>query len=562
MPQARRNPLNPYHARRIQRCSTTRSRGRMTPRRRQRPVRRAGPPRPPAASPPRARRPAGARSRSTLRGPDRRAGGRAARRAGAPSCAVRDHERRNANRKTVLGGRAQATVDGCPTTASRSPLARRRTRAHDRLARPRRQRRRAARRLRRLRRRSGARRPRPRGRRQGQARLRRGARVEVLEPSPDRIAPAADHPGAPWQVLPYERQLEVKAEQVREALERIGKLTTSSSSRSSRGRAVALPQQARVLVRHGATAASSCSASTLPAAGTRSCRWTTACWPPSARTPCASRCWRGRAPRDWRLGPARAARPAAQPRGPRGPPHRRAAGAARHLARRDRHRLADRRGPVRRPVLDPPGADRRDHDGRRDRAALRHAAAASGSAGSTSSISPEAFFQTNTEMAEQLYGVAAEFAQLRGHERVFDLYCGIGTIGLTLAARAREVVGVEIVEAGGRRRDRERPHQRRPQRALLRRRHPARHARSRRAGRAAGRRRRRPAARRPLAEGRAPHPRGRSPRGSSTSPATRPRWRRTRRRWSRPATGSSASVPVDMFPQTPHIESVALLERG
>ena len=61
-------------------------------------------------------------------------------------------------------------------------------------------------------------------------------------------------------------------------------------------------------------------------------------------------------------------------------------------------------------------------------------------------ISPEAFFQTNTEMAEQLYAVAAEFAQLRGHERVFDLYCGIGTIGLSLAARAREVVGVEIVE--------------------------------------------------------------------------------------------------------------------
>jgi 23S rRNA (uracil1939-C5)-methyltransferase len=62
-------------------------------------------------------------------------------------------------------------------------------------------------------------------------------------------------------------------------------------------------------------------------------------------------------------------------------------------------------------------------------------------------VSPEAFFQTNTEMAEKLYGVAAELARLRGHERVFDLFCGIGTIGLTLAARAREVVGVEIVEA-------------------------------------------------------------------------------------------------------------------
>ncbi|HZH23703.1 MAG TPA: 23S rRNA (uracil(1939)-C(5))-methyltransferase RlmD, partial [Solirubrobacteraceae bacterium] len=61
-------------------------------------------------------------------------------------------------------------------------------------------------------------------------------------------------------------------------------------------------------------------------------------------------------------------------------------------------------------------------------------------------ISPEAFFQTNTEMAEVLYGVAVELASLRGHERVFDLFCGIGTIGLSLASRARKVIGVEIVE--------------------------------------------------------------------------------------------------------------------
>src|SRR3954468_3633983 len=48
--------------------------------------------------------------------------------------------------------------------------------------------------------------------------------TEVIEPSPDRIAPRADHPGAPWQVLPYERQLEVKHEQVVEALRRLGHL--------------------------------------------------------------------------------------------------------------------------------------------------------------------------------------------------------------------------------------------------------------------------------------------------------------------------------------------------
>jgi 23S rRNA (uracil1939-C5)-methyltransferase len=60
-------------------------------------------------------------------------------------------------------------------------------------------------------------------------------------------------------------------------------------------------------------------------------------------------------------------------------------------------------------------------------------------------ISPGAFFQTNTEMAERLYGVATEFAGLTGSEKVFDLFCGIGTIGLTLAAQASEVWGVEIV---------------------------------------------------------------------------------------------------------------------
>src|ERR1700737_4550824 len=48
--------------------------------------------------------------------------------------------------------------------------------------------------------------------------------VEILESSPDRIAPAAEHPGAPWQVLPYELQLEVKHAQVDDALRRIGRL--------------------------------------------------------------------------------------------------------------------------------------------------------------------------------------------------------------------------------------------------------------------------------------------------------------------------------------------------
>jgi 23S rRNA (uracil1939-C5)-methyltransferase len=61
-------------------------------------------------------------------------------------------------------------------------------------------------------------------------------------------------------------------------------------------------------------------------------------------------------------------------------------------------------------------------------------------------ISPEAFFQTNTEMAERLYGLIVEAAALRGWERVYDLYSGIGSIALTLAPRAGSVHGLELVE--------------------------------------------------------------------------------------------------------------------
>ena len=60
-------------------------------------------------------------------------------------------------------------------------------------------------------------------------------------------------------------------------------------------------------------------------------------------------------------------------------------------------------------------------------------------------MSHSAFFQTNTEMAERVYATAGEYAGLTGGERVFDLYCGIGTIGLTMAEHAGEVWGLEIV---------------------------------------------------------------------------------------------------------------------
>ena len=67
-------------------------------------------------------------------------------------------------------------------------------------------------------------------------------------------------------------------------------------------------------------------------------------------------------------------------------------------------------------------------------------------AGCDFEISPEAFFQTNTAMAERLYSIATDYAALSGRERVYDLYCGIGTLSLALSRRAGEVWAVDIVE--------------------------------------------------------------------------------------------------------------------
>ena len=62
-------------------------------------------------------------------------------------------------------------------------------------------------------------------------------------------------------------------------------------------------------------------------------------------------------------------------------------------------------------------------------------------------ISPFSFYQVNPAQTMKLYGKALEFAGLTGEEVVWDLYCGIGTISLFLAKKAKEVYGVEIVEA-------------------------------------------------------------------------------------------------------------------
>ena len=62
-------------------------------------------------------------------------------------------------------------------------------------------------------------------------------------------------------------------------------------------------------------------------------------------------------------------------------------------------------------------------------------------------IAPDAFYQVNHDGAELLYGIGAQKADLQGNETVLDLYCGIGTIGMSMADRAKSLIGVEIVPA-------------------------------------------------------------------------------------------------------------------
>ena len=60
-------------------------------------------------------------------------------------------------------------------------------------------------------------------------------------------------------------------------------------------------------------------------------------------------------------------------------------------------------------------------------------------------IGPKSFFQTNTKQAEKLYTVARDYAELTGNETVYDLYCGTGSIGIFVSKLAKKVIGVEMI---------------------------------------------------------------------------------------------------------------------
>jgi 23S rRNA (uracil1939-C5)-methyltransferase len=272
--------------------------------------------------------------------------------------------------------------------------------------------------------------------------------IEIVEPSPDRVPEIADHPGAPWQVLPYERQLAVKAEQVEDALRRIGKL--DGFELEPIVPAVEQWRYRNKLEYSFGTGEDGELVLGFHAPG----RWNDIV----PMTDCKLASERGNALREQVLAFCREQGLGAWDR-------RDQRGFLRNLVVREGRRT----GATQVRLITSPGkldvdafiaavdcdgllwtqtADLGESTTGGETTLLSGAPQLPERIGDLDFlISPEAFFQTNTEMAEQLYTLARDYASLRGHERVFDLYCGIGTIGLSLASRAREVIGVEIVEA-------------------------------------------------------------------------------------------------------------------
>jgi len=273
--------------------------------------------------------------------------------------------------------------------------------------------------------------------------------VEVLEPSPDRIEPVTEHPGTPWQVLRYERQLEVKQEQVADALRRIGRLEDYELEEI-------LPAQHQWRYRNkleysfgqardgtltcGFHAAGrwdeivEVSDDLLASEAANAVRERIVAW-------CREHELR---PFDRRTGEGllrnlvvREGRRTGQLQA------RLVTSSAGEL---DRESLTTAAEP-----LDGLLVTRIDSVGETTHGGETELLAGADRlqeelGGMRFAISPEAFFQTNTEMAERVYALAIDYAQPRGLERTYDLYCGIGTVGLLFAPRVAEVWGLEIVE--------------------------------------------------------------------------------------------------------------------
>ena len=276
--------------------------------------------------------------------------------------------------------------------------------------------------------------------------------IEVLEPGPERVPALADHPGAPWQVLPYERQLAVKADQVQDALRRIGRL--DGFALEPIVPAVEQWRYRNKLEYSFGTGDDGRLVCGFHAPGS---------WERIVHIEdCLLASERGNAAR-------RAALDWCRTRGLAAYDRRSQQGVLRNLVVREGRRTGELQVRL---VTSPQPLDLTGFAEAVHADSVmwtRAAGVGETTAGGQSEVlhgtdaideeltsaagatlrfrlSAEAFFQTNTEMAERLYATAAEFAALQGWERVYDLFCGIGTIGLSLAPRAGEVWGLELVE--------------------------------------------------------------------------------------------------------------------
>jgi len=265
--------------------------------------------------------------------------------------------------------------------------------------------------------------------------------LELLAPSPERIADRCVHggapcPGAPWQGLPYERQLAVKQAHVDDALRRLGGLAGYELEPIEPALAE-WRYRNKLEYTFGTTAGGELTCGFRPRGSWRGVVDVEDCLLASERNNAARNELRAWA-REHGL-------PAYDPES--------GAGVLRNLVVREGRRT----GQVQTRVVTTPAAIPRPP-------ADLHTVVegpGGGTAGPTGVLGEEhleerigplrlrishgSFFQTNTEMAERLFAIAADYAQLDGRQRVFDLYCGIGTIGLLLAPAAGEVWGLETV---------------------------------------------------------------------------------------------------------------------
>src|SRR5262245_11867489 len=262
---------------------------------------------------------------------------------------------------------------------------------------------------------------------------------ELLRPSPDRVPSRCDHggepcPGAPWQSLPYEQQLGHKQSQVHDALVRLGGLDGFDLEEIEP--AVA-PWRYRNKLEYSFGERDGDLVLGFHARG----RWDLIVDADDCQLASERNNARRNELRDW-------ARRAALP-----PYDRRSGrGILRNLVIREgrrtgrlQSRLITSSAEIPKPpvdlhtIVEGSGGGTDGPTGVLGEEYLEEELC-----GLRFRISHGAFLQTNTEMAERLYGVTAEMAGLTGRERVYDLFCGIGTLGLTLAPRAGEIWGVEI----------------------------------------------------------------------------------------------------------------------